>query len=259
MVVPPNRVLAALAPEDYRRLEPHLERIPLSSGKVLYDYGDAPRFGYFPTSGMLSMRATEESGSVIQVAAICNDGFVGLPIVLGSTARAQVVVELPGEAYRVRAGILLQEFRREGSFRSSVLLLLDRLIAESAQAVICHRYHSVRQRICRWLLLARNCTGLDTIHITQEHLAEVLAVPRSAVSSTAAVLQDRGLIRQRHGRIQLLKPLAMATLACDCYRPGSLDRPIDGGVGPSTGQAVARSSTVRESSSAADKPSPGRR
>jgi CRP-like cAMP-binding protein len=213
VVAPPNRVLAALAPEDYRRLEPHLERIPLSSGKVLYDYGDAPRFGYFPVSGMLSVRAAEESGSIIQVAAICNDGFVGLPIVLGSTARSQVVVELPGDAYRIRAGVLLQEFRREGTFRSSILLQLDRLIAESAQAIVCHRYHSVRQRICRWLLLARDCTGLDTIHITQEHIAEVLAVPRSAVSSTAAVLQDRGLIRQRHGRIQVLKPHGLATQA----------------------------------------------
>ena len=77
--------------------------------------------------------------------------------------------------------------------------------------------------------MVRDGTGLDTVEITQEHIAEMLAVPRSAISSTAAWLQDRGLIRQRHGRIQILKPLGLETLTCECYwilrRAGGGDLP----------------------------------
>ena len=38
-----NRLLAALEPEDFAALEPHLEVVELTRGQVLYDPGDRLR------------------------------------------------------------------------------------------------------------------------------------------------------------------------------------------------------------------------
>ena len=222
-----NGVLAHLPAEEWHRMSSYLERVALPKGKVLYDYGDVPRYGYFLVSGMASVLGVTEDGDAIQIATVTRHGFAGLPIVLHTPATSQAVMYLPGEGYRVRADALQREFRRCGAFHLAMLEQLDRLISESACAVLCHRYHSTRQRFCRWLLTARGGAGVDTIDVTQEQVAEMLAVPRTAISSTAASLQDRGLIRQRHGRIQILKPLGLETLTCECYwilrRAGSGD------------------------------------
>ena len=196
----------------------YLERVDLPKGKVLYDYGDVPRYGYFLVSGMAFVLAATEDGDLIQIATVARDGFAGLPIILNTPAASQVVMHLSGEGYRARADALQREFQQCGAFHALALEQLDRLVNESACAALCHRYHSVRQRFCRWLLMVRDGTGLDTVEIAQEHIAEMLAVPRSAISSTGAWLQDRGLIRQRHGRIQIFKLLGLEALTCECYR-----------------------------------------
>ena len=213
-----NGVLARLPAEEWHRLSSYLDRVALPKGKVLYDYGDVPRYGYFLVSGMAFVLAATEDGDLIQIATVARDGFAGLPIVLHTSAASQVVMHLSGEGYRVRADALQREFQTCGAFHALALEQLDRLITESACAALCYRYHSVRQRFCRWLLRVRDGTGVDTVEVTQEHIAELLAVPRSAISSTGAWLQDRGLIRQRHGRIQIFKPLGLEALTCECYR-----------------------------------------
>ena len=213
-----NGVLGQLPADQLHRMASYLERVNLPKGKVLYDYGDVPRYGYFLVSGMAFVLAATEDGDLIQIATVARDGFAGLPIVLNTPAASQVVMHLSGEGYRVRADALQREFQQCGAFHALALEQLDRLVNESACAALCHRYHSVRQRFCRWLLMVRDGTGLDTVEITQEHVAEMLAVPRSAISSTASWLQDRGLIRQRHGRIQIFKPHGLEALTCECYR-----------------------------------------
>ena len=50
-----NHLLAALPPEVYTRLLPHLEYIDLPLGKVLYESGDALRHVYFPIDCIVSL------------------------------------------------------------------------------------------------------------------------------------------------------------------------------------------------------------
>jgi len=48
---PLNRLLAALPRDEYRRLIPNLELVPLVFGEVIYKAGDLIRHVYFPTGG----------------------------------------------------------------------------------------------------------------------------------------------------------------------------------------------------------------
>ena len=214
---PRNRLLAQLSEDELRSMTPYLELVPLTKGKVLYDYGDIPRYAFFPVSGMLSMLAATQGGAVLEIAMICADGFVGIPIVFQVGARSQVRVQIPGDAQRIRAEVLLKAFRKGGTLQSVVLQYADDTFAQAAQAAVCHRFHSVTERLSRWLLVAQDCVHADTIELTQEFIAHMLGIPRSAVSTAATALQDQGFIRQRHGRIQILNRRGLEQWTCECY------------------------------------------
>jgi CRP-like cAMP-binding protein len=219
-----NHPLAQLSQDEWRRLQPYLESGALAKGKVLYGCGDSPRFAYFPISGLISILATSESGAVLEVAIVCRGGFLGIPILTQSPARADARVQVAGEAIRIRADVILSEFRRSGTLQRVLLQDVDRVLAHTAQSALCLRHHSVTERLCRWLLVVADCIGADTIDLTQEAIAETLGSPRTAVSSAATALQEEGFIRQRHGHIRILKRSGLERWSCECYAtlaPGS--------------------------------------
>jgi Crp-like helix-turn-helix domain len=61
----------------------------------------------------------------------------------------------------------------------------------------CHALHSVRSRLCRWLLQSQDMIGCDTFDPTQEFLSHMLGVRRNTVSVEAHAVQEAGLIRYR--------------------------------------------------------------
>ena len=50
-----NRLLAALPRKDYKRLEEHLQQVPLEFGQVLHEPGGTIRYVYFPNDGAVSL------------------------------------------------------------------------------------------------------------------------------------------------------------------------------------------------------------
>ena len=58
-----NRLLAALNPDDFSRLAPHLSLVDLSFGSVLYESGGHIENIYFPHDGVISLVAVLEGGS----------------------------------------------------------------------------------------------------------------------------------------------------------------------------------------------------
>jgi CRP-like cAMP-binding protein len=192
--------------------------IPLPKGRTLYDHGDVPRFGYFPVSGLVSMLATTVGGDVLEVAIVGRGGFIGIPVVMQTPARCEVRVQVAGEAVRVRSDVLLGEFKKGQTLQRILLQDFDRVLAHTAQSALCLRHHSVVERLCRWLLVVADCIGSDTIDLTQECIAQILGIPRTAVSTAAASLQDEGFIRQRHGHIHILKRAGLERWSCECYR-----------------------------------------
>jgi DNA-binding GntR family transcriptional regulator len=53
--------------------------------------------------------------------------------------------------------------------------------------------------------------------LTQELVAQLLGVSRSTVSSALTDLEDRQMIRQRHGRIRIVDARAIESACCGCY------------------------------------------
>jgi CRP-like cAMP-binding protein len=218
-MVQPNAVLNALSDDERRRLLAHSERVHLPSGKILAEPGEPMRHAYFPLDGVISLLALTANGTAAEVAMIGNDGVVGMPILLPvNKAPYQALVQLEADVYRVRADAFLSEFRRDGSLQEAVMEHLQNLVAQLAQSGACNRYHTARQRLCRWLLMSHDRVRTDTIALTQEFIGHMLGADRKRVSAAAAKLQDAGFIRQRHGEIKILNRSGLEHWACECYQ-----------------------------------------
>jgi len=213
-----NRILAALPPGEFARLENDLELVELPLGKILYEAGDTLAFVYFPTTCIVSLVFATENGSSAELAMTGNDGLVGIPLVLGGeTTTHKVVVQGAGGAYRLRAEVIGWELDQGGNLLRLCLSYAQALMTQMAQSVVCNRHHSVDQQLCRWLLLSLDQLSGNQIDMTQELIAGMLGVRREAVTEAAGKLQAAGLIQYRRGHITVCDRPGLEARVCECY------------------------------------------
>jgi CRP-like cAMP-binding protein len=152
------------------------------------------------------------------MAVVGNEGMVGIALFMGGdTTSSRAVVDSPGEAYRLKALILKQEFFHGGAMRDRILLYTQALITQVAQTAVCNRYHSVEQQMCRWLAGRLDRQHSNELIATQELIASRLGVRRESVTSAAANLQHAGLIRYQRGHILVLDRAGLEEHCCECY------------------------------------------
>jgi CRP-like cAMP-binding protein len=214
-----NRLLARLPPDEYKRLLPRLQLVPLESRQVLYEARSPLHHAYFPVRGVVSAVAVMEDGRAIEVAAVGDEGMVGLPLLVGAgTAANRVIVQVPGEALRMREDALREEVSRDSPLRRLLVLYHTAFLAQVSQTAACNGLHSLHQRCCRWLVTTRDRVHSDVFPVTHEFLAEMLGVRRSSVSEVLKPLQEEGLIRYSRGRLTVLDREGLEAGSCECYR-----------------------------------------
>ena len=213
-----NHLLAALPESDYDRIAPHLELVEMKLGQVLYESGTKMRHVYFPTTAIVSLLYVMENGASAEIAVVGNDGIVGISLFMGGeTTPSRGVVQSAGESYRLKAGLLKEEFNRYGPTMHLLLRYTLALITQMTQTAVCNRHHSVDQQLCRWLLLSLDRLDGNELRMTQELIANMLGVRREGVTEAALTLQRQGLIRYRRGHIEVLDRPALEKRTCECY------------------------------------------
>jgi CRP-like cAMP-binding protein len=222
-----NRLLAGLSRKEYARILPDLTRVTLSSGQVMYEPGSVMSMAYFLETAIVSILSVAEDGTSIEVSVVGDEGVIGIPIVLRSHGLPyRIVVQEPGIAWRMKADVLRREFERCGPLHKLVLYYVHTLIVVLAQSGACNRFHTIRQRFCRWVLTSQDRARSSEIRSTQEFLSQMLGVNRGSASQAAGALQRAGLISYRRGRITILDRSGLEAAACECYHivKGEVDR-----------------------------------
>lgn len=215
---PANRLLGLLAPKDYRRLLPHLRRVPLAYRQSLYRARQRLGFVYFIETGVGSLVNTMANGQAAEVGTIGNEGMVGLPLLLGDDrAPTSVYVQVPGAGLRMTAARFSAELARSASMRMVMHRYAHALFNQVAQSAACNHFHSLEQRCCRWILMTHDRMQSDDFLLTQEFLAMMLGVQRTGVSVAAGALQRAGLIRYSRGVVTILDRRRLRQRACECY------------------------------------------
>ena len=117
-----NRLLAALARDEYERLQPSLESVRLPKNRILLEAGDTIHHAYFLTSGMASLLAITEDGRTIELGVVGNDGYVGVPLIHDvDSAAYRVMVQTQATAMKIEAEVLSGELERGGALRRGYL------------------------------------------------------------------------------------------------------------------------------------------
>ncbi len=213
-----NHLLSVLGPDDYARLLPHLELVPMPLGEPLYESGDPLKHVYFPTTAIVSLLYVMENGASAEIAVVGNEGIVGIALFMGGeTMTNRAVVQSEGHAYRLQGTHLKQEFNRGGALQHLLLRYTLAMLTQMAQTAVCNRHHTVDQQLCRWLLLSLDRLPSNELSMTQELIANMLGVRREGVTEAAGKLQSAGLIHYSRGRITVVDRPGLEARVCECY------------------------------------------
>lgn len=214
-----NHLLACVPEGERAGLLPLLEPVSLGRDQVLYEPGDPLTHVYLPSSGMLTLVAVMADGRGVETTTIGREGAVGISASgYVDPAFTRIVVQMPGEAHRVKASDFENMVDASVAFCSAVVRWREVLTRTLLQAVACNAVHGVRQRAARWILTTHDRTAADRLPLTQEVLAEMLGVKRNAVNAVARSFQRDGLIEYSRGRVSVVDRARLEAVACECYR-----------------------------------------
>jgi CRP-like cAMP-binding protein len=211
-----NQLLSSL-PQDSREWTQLLEPVKLRSGMVLYEPDEDIQHVYFLNSALVSIISMNSDGGTVEIGLIGNEGMVGVPVILGGVAPYRAIVQMGGDAFRIGSRKLCEEFQKDPFVRDLLLKYTNAFLIQIAQSSICNCYHTLQERLCRWLLVARDAVQSDVLYLTHDLVARLLATRRASITVAAGLLQRAGLIKINRGQITILDPEGLASLCCECY------------------------------------------
>lgn len=220
MLSPPirNQLLSALVNDQYQHLLPHLQRVDLPLGDVVYSLGRKIEHVYFPEDSVVSLLATLENGATTEVGLVGREGMVGLTVFLGGAITPErALVQLAGTALKLKASVLRDEIRVGSPLQLLLLRYTRSFLALMSQSVVCSQHHALDQRFARWLSMMRDYSESDTLDLTHEMVAGMIGTRRAGVTVAALALREKGLISAVRGEITILDREGLAAAVCECY------------------------------------------
>jgi CRP-like cAMP-binding protein len=158
-----------------------------------------------------------QDGTAIEIATLGRESVLGVLSALGNhQSNVRAVVQISGAGWKMRAADFRAAVEKSRMLSHMVLLSSELTLAQMQQTAACNALHSAERRLCRWILQVRDRIDGDVIELTQDFLAQMLAVRRPTVTLIAQGLQNAGLIRYRRGRITIVDHAGLEKLACEC-------------------------------------------
>ena len=213
-----NGLLAALSPEDWAHLEPHLEAVELPFDQTIHGAGGPVDAVFFVETGMVSLLVTLEDGEQVEAGIAGPEGLVGLPLVYGdSHSLNEARVQMEGTALRIEAAAFRAAMDRSATFRALLLHYALAFHAQVSLTAACNARHAIENRFARWLLTAHDRAGKDEFPMTHEFISLMLGVRRPSVTIAAGILQKSGLIHYARGRMTVTDRPGLEAASCECY------------------------------------------
>lgn len=213
-----NALLQALGEKDLARVLPYLERVPLRRGQTLHESHRRCTHAYFIESGVASLLARAGERGTLEVATLTHRDFVGMAAILGIGASPHsCVVQIPGEALRIRADRLESALVQAPALRRVLLAYIQAAIAHTAQLVVCSTCHGLQERVARWLAVAHDArNGDEPLLVTHDALSWALGARRAGVTKALGNLEEAGIVRRGRGRMTVRNRTGLEAAACKC-------------------------------------------
>jgi CRP-like cAMP-binding protein len=219
---PDNVLLSALPDDDFLRIRPALETVPLRVRQLLQKQREPISYVYFPNRGVASVSAVLSTGAMVEVLTIGNEGIVGVEGAFTADPRSSgeaviQIADVTASAERMRLDDFRCELLRGGALRDMIGEYVQAQFAAVFQVAGCNALHLLPQRCARWLLTTHDRMQVREFDLSHELMAMMLGVSRQTVTRVAGALQRDGAIAYRHGRMQLLDRSRLEASCCECY------------------------------------------
>ena len=193
--------------------------MPCKYGQVLLDADSSLDDVFFPDSGVISVVAVYEDGSIIEMATIGREGCTGFQAVFGAkSSSVRLLVQIPGSAAKISRAAFTRAMASMPSFRNLIYAHVEAFLEQVMVSVACNGAHSLKQRLSRWLLMMRDRSDDDTLSITQNLLAEMLGVQRPTITNVFRELKDADLIAPGRRQVTILDRPGLMKASCECYQ-----------------------------------------
>ncbi len=213
-----NKLLASLANDDFDLLEPHLESVTLGLRKSLERPNKRIEAAYFPEAGFASVVAVQSKGKEVEVGLIGREGMTGLPIVFGNHRSPHATyIQAPGTGQCISATELRKATQTSLSLRDSLLKFVQAFGVQTTHTAVSNAQSRLDVRLARWLLMAHDRIGEDTLTLTHEFLSLMLGVRRAGVTEALHTLREQGLISYGRGLITVQDRKGMERKAGEAY------------------------------------------
>lgn len=218
-VILTNQLLDGLPTRERDRFLADCTLVDLVLGSVLHEQGDRIRHVYFPVESFISILASVDGRSSLEIGMVGSEGMYGYSLLLGSdVAPLRALTQGAGATWRMKATTFHDRLEDMPALRPQLHRYLMVLFRQLAQTSACTRFHVVEKRLARWLLMSQDRAHADSFDVTQEFLAFMLGVRRVGVTRAAGLLQLRKLIRYKRGKVTILNRQRLEAAACSCYQ-----------------------------------------
>ncbi|MGH6671715.1 MAG: Crp/Fnr family transcriptional regulator [Rhizomicrobium sp.] len=214
-----SRFLALLPERELGRLIAMCQRIELAPRQILHHRNLPVEYVYFVENGLVSVMAKVGDNDWVEAWLVGSEGTTSVPVLLGdSQTPLRRVVQIGGTALRIPTSAFHHVLDQSEPVRQLLFKYTQLVLLQSSQFGACNAQHSVRERLARWLLVARD--GLESALIAMPHqaLARLIGVRRATISECLNGFEARGAIRTSRRLVEIADSAKLEALSCDCYR-----------------------------------------
>lgn len=207
-----------LAPKARREFLGHCESTGLAYAQILYELDRSLTHVYFPTRGFISRISVLDKAHPLDLGLIGTEGMLGAIVALDARRKPlRAIVRGAGSALRMSTPAFRRALREVPGLLRIVQRYLYVMLVDLGRSSGCTRFHSMEQRLARWLLMLHDRANSDHFYVTQRALGEMIGVRRAGVTAAAGMLKRGGLIRYRRGHMDILDRGGLEKRACSCY------------------------------------------
>ena len=213
-----NVILSSIPDREFRLVRPHLHHLTFSVGQNLQKQGNGIDASYFVNSGLVSLVVGTKSGKSVEVGIAGYEGMTGVALAAGIRLNTHwVVTEAAGDGFKIQASALEKALDRTPELQrlANRFAVIQAVLLQ--QMTACHRLHNTHQRLARWLLMTDDRVREKTLSVTHDFLSMMLGTDRTSVTTAARLLQARGVIEYKRGKLRILQRRKLEEEVCECY------------------------------------------
>jgi CRP-like cAMP-binding protein len=220
-----NGIIFQLSKEDQNRVQDICKPVQLFAGQILCKpvHHETPKI-YFLTGACVALLVKNKAHNALAVGLVGSEGAIGLGSVLDSNSEnLHFLVQTSGSAWMAESADFALLLHQRPGMLWVISQHLWQLTEHIAAISVSVQFEDVTTRLARWLALSAERAQMQQLHLTHEHLAQMLGVRRVSITLAAGELKERGLIAYQRGVLSILNLAGLQpAVSSESLKPGRL-------------------------------------